>query len=377
MAGHELTAVTMPKWGMSMTTGQVVGWLEEDGARVEKGAEIVEIETEKTVNVLEAVESGILVRTIAQAGDKLPVGALLGVIAQNSPGNEAIEAFIEKFQQDFTTRDNNDASDNQPLDITLADNITIAYQYLPAGQDGDNLPIILLHGFGGDRNSWLFNSAELNSGVYALDLPGHGGSSKKVGDGSLAFLAHIVSEFMTALDLPKAHIVGHSLGASVALSLAHSFPAKVAALTLLSGLGTGTEVNRQYIEGFLAANRRKTLKPWMQQLFFNADMVSRDMVEEVLKAKRIEGAEACLGKIAAAAVLAPAEPNPAPDLAQLTMPLQVIWGRQDRIAPPDQTRDLPDGITVTIIEKAGHMVHMEAAKRVNKLIRDFSARTGS
>ena len=55
--------------------------------------------------------------------------------------------------------------------------------YAGAGQDGD--VVLLVHGYGGDRNSWLFLQEPLAAKyrVYALDLPGHGTSAKDVGDG--------------------------------------------------------------------------------------------------------------------------------------------------------------------------------------------------
>ena len=55
-------------------------------------------------------------------------------------------------------------------------------------------PLVLLHGFGGDLNNWLFNIEPLavERAVYALDLPGHGGSIKQVGDGELGVLVDAV-----------------------------------------------------------------------------------------------------------------------------------------------------------------------------------------
>jgi pyruvate dehydrogenase E2 component (dihydrolipoamide acetyltransferase) len=66
----------------------------------------------------------------------------------------------------------------------------------PRGPSGD--PIVLVHGFGGDKNSWLFVQQPLaeERTVYALDLPGHGASGKDVGDGALATLAETVRGFL-------------------------------------------------------------------------------------------------------------------------------------------------------------------------------------
>ena len=81
--------------------------------------------------------------------------------------------------------------------------------------------MVLIHGFGGDLNNWLFTQPGLaeTHRVIAFDLPGHGGSSKDVGAGDLAALSRIISAFLDVLDIPKAHLVGHSLGGGVALRI--------------------------------------------------------------------------------------------------------------------------------------------------------------
>jgi len=375
MSEQNIVALTMPKWGMSMTVGKVVGWLEDEGADIEQGDEILEIETEKTVNVMETANGGKLVRLVAQVGDELPVGALLGVVAQANMAENVIDDFITEFQKNFVPLNNDNAVDEGPSKVMLGGDITIAYGHLPAQSEGGTLPVVLIHGFGGDQKGWLFNSGDLSTHneVYTLDLPGHGESSTEVGEGSLDFLAGTVAKFMIAVNVSVAHIVGHSLGAAVAVSLAEKYSDRVASLTLIAGLGNRTEVSRDYIEGFLGAKRRKALKPYMQQLFANGDMVSRGMIEDVLKARRMEGAEDCLRKIANRAVLCKTGISTEQNLLQLSMPVQVIWGQKDQVAPVSQVKDLPAALKVTVLEDAGHMVHMEAAKDVNYLISEFIA----
>jgi pyruvate dehydrogenase E2 component (dihydrolipoamide acetyltransferase) len=92
-----ITAVTMPKWGIEMTEGSVTGWRVAEGARVERGAELVDVETEKIVNTVEASAAGTLRRILAADGDTLPVGALLGVIADDQASDAQIAEFVNSF----------------------------------------------------------------------------------------------------------------------------------------------------------------------------------------------------------------------------------------------------------------------------------------
>jgi pyruvate dehydrogenase E2 component (dihydrolipoamide acetyltransferase) len=91
---NSLDAVTIPKWGIEMTEGTIVAWHKDEGDTVKAGEEIVDIETDKIVNSFEARSSGTLVRILAEVGEELPVGHLIGVIASEVTTEDAIEAFV-------------------------------------------------------------------------------------------------------------------------------------------------------------------------------------------------------------------------------------------------------------------------------------------
>ena len=98
-----LDAVTIPKWGIEMTEGTIVAWHKDEGDTVKAGEEIVDIETDKIVNSFEARSSGTLVRILAEVGEELPVGYLIGVIASEVVTDDAIEAFIAAQSSDEDT----------------------------------------------------------------------------------------------------------------------------------------------------------------------------------------------------------------------------------------------------------------------------------
>jgi pyruvate dehydrogenase E2 component (dihydrolipoamide acetyltransferase) len=389
----ELQAITMPKWGLAMDEGMVVDWHVEEGARLTPGDEVVDIETTKITNALESPAGGILCRRLVAEGETVPVGALLGVIAAGAAeaaeiaaGTAEIEAFIARFEAAFAVAAAEAATETASApEIVEAAGWRLNYQRAGGGAGGseagaaaggsETAPIVLVHGFGGDLNTWLFNQPDLaeTHAVYALDLPGHGRSGKDVGAGDLAALSGALGAFLDALGIGRAHLVGHSLGAAVALDLALGRPEAVASLTLIAPAGLGPEIDMAYIDGFIAAGRRKEMKAVLQMLFADPETVGRDMVEEVLRYKRLDGVEAALRAIAGAVFPGGRQGTVlAGRLAELAQPVQVIRGREDRILPPAQAEALPAKVAVVTIEGAGHMPQMEAAAEVNRLIRKIA-----
>jgi len=393
----ELQAITMPKWGLAMDEGMVVDWHVEEGARLTPGDEVLDIETTKITNALESPAGGILCRRLVAEGETVPVGALLGVIAAGgatetaeaaevAAGTAEIDAFIARFEAAFAVAVAEAATETaREPEIVEAAGWRLNYQRAggaggqcagEAAGGSEAAPIVLVHGFGGDLNTWLFNQPDLaeTHTVYALDLPGHGRSGKDVGAGDLAALSGALGAFLDVLGIGRAHLVGHSLGAAVALDLALGRPEVAASLTLIAPAGLGPEIDGTFIDGFIAAGRRKEMKAVLQMLFADPQAVGRDMVEEVLRYKRLDGVEAALRAIAGAVFPGGRQATVlAGRLSELAQPVQVIWGREDRIVPPAQAEALPANVAVATIEGAGHMPQMEAAAEVNRLIRKIAS----
>jgi pyruvate dehydrogenase E2 component (dihydrolipoamide acetyltransferase) len=357
----------MPKWGLSMTEGRLLEWLAAEGDEIAVGDEVAEVETEKITGAVEAPAAGVLRRRVAAVGDVVPVGGLLGVIAPAEVSDADIDAFVAEFEAAFVPGEEEEGGP-EPETVTVGAG---TLRFLRQGEGDD--AVVLLHGFGGDLNNWLFNLEPLAEGrtVYALDLPGHGGSVKRA-DG-LAALTGAVREFLDGQGVERAHLVGHSMGALVAAAIAREEPARVASLTLVDPAGLGEEIDREYVDGFVAATSRRELKPVLQRLFADPELVTRSMVDDVLKYKRLDGVDASLRALAAD-LFPDGRQQRSLELDTYDGPVLVIWGEQDQVIPAAHAGAAPDGAETQILAGAGHSPHLESAGEFNRIVAGFLAR---
>jgi pyruvate dehydrogenase E2 component (dihydrolipoamide acetyltransferase) len=362
-----ITPLLMPKWGLEMREGTISGWLVDEGTRLEVGTPVVDVETDKISNAVEAPDPGLLRRKVAKDGETLPVKALLAVLAEADVPDADIDAYIAAYE--VPAADDEGEAGGPAYDWAEVNGIRV--RYARRGPD-HGVPVLFLHGYGGDLGNWLFNLDALAAvaPVVALDLPGHGQSDVKLPGTALAELAGFVAAFLDKLDVERVHVVGHSLGGAIGAQLALDHPARVASLALVNAAGLGPDINGGYTSGFARATSRRELKPVVEQLFADPSLVSRQLLDDLLKYKRVDGVGELLDALNAALFADGRQADtPGLRLDRPDLPLLVVWGAQDRIIPAAHARNAPPGATVEVIESAGHMAMMEKASEVNALLR--------
>jgi pyruvate dehydrogenase E2 component (dihydrolipoamide acetyltransferase) len=374
MTDQRIVAVTMPKWGLSMRAGKVISWMIAEGDDVSVGDELADIETDKIAGTLEAADAGTLRRIIARAGEDVPVSGTIALIAPAAVSDADLDAAAREARAVIDAGVPDEAAGGP--DVRTADVGGRKICYAGAGRDGD--VVLLIHGYGGDRNSWLFVQDRLAAQhrVYALDLPGHGSSAKDVGDGSIATLTDSVLGVLDAIGAERAHLVGHSLGGAVAAAAAARSPGRVCSLTLIAPAGFGPQINAGYLRGFADAQTRRDLKPVVSQLFADESLVTRRLVDDLLAYKRLDGADAALHVLLG--TLLDGDEQRADSAAALAatggaVPVAVVWGLADRVIPAAQAESVAGAVSY-LLDGAGHMPHMERPARVQAAIEETIAR---
>ena len=181
----------------------------------------------------------------------------------------------------------------------------------------------------------------------------------------------------------RSHVIKFALVASVLMlgatavtrvTAAAADPAaagKVASLTLISPAGFGPEINAGYLRGFAESESRRELKPHLVELFADPGLVTRQLIDDLLKYKRLDGVDLALrllveniveGDKSAVDVTA--------ELAAFGGPAVAVWGREDKIVPATNASGVGNAATVHIVDGAGHMAHMEKPQAVVGAIRE-------
>ena len=246
---------------------------------------------------------------------------------------------------------------------------------------GDRPVVLLIHGFGASHTSWNGIRPRLQERyrVIAVDLPGHGYSDKYEGDYSIKAVAAKLLKLLDLKGVKHAHVVGHSWGTAISLSLSLQAPNRVRSLTLMSPFAYEKQV-----PPFLLWARAPIMgeflfsQIWDQRLddrlayaFYDADKFATPEVTD--KAKKVMKRPGVLAAALAAArgirftEMEPAYPG-------LEVPVLILSGREDRVTRLHAARqlnaDLPNS-RHKVIPLCGHLIPVEHPRKVLRHLQRF------
>ncbi|ESQ85828.1 hypothetical protein AEAC466_01230 [Asticcacaulis sp. AC466] len=240
----------------------------------------------------------------------------------------------------------------------------------PAGE-----PVVFLHGFGADLLTWQLCLVPLAAShrLIAIDLPGHGRSAADAGDATLGFMTGWLDEALDVLDIRTAHMVGHSMGAKIALGYALAYGERVRSLSLISPAGLGGDFHHDSLDAFLAAGTPQAASALADHLLGPRGRNIAVSVAASLQAAasdpiRSAALTALLGNAKAYGLALSPEGF---DWSRVRCPIQILWGDHDRLIPvPDASR-LPKSAPFHLVPGAGHLPHMEDPAVVVAHLKEF------
>jgi pimeloyl-ACP methyl ester carboxylesterase len=257
--------------------------------------------------------------------------------------------------------------------------------YLKGSRKGPT--VLLLHGFAADKEHWLPLLPLLEKHDYqvvAPDLPGFGANFRDAeGQYDAPALAKQLRAFARAADLGMFHLVGHSIGATIAASYAYAFPVEVASLTLIEPLGL-TSPSQSDVDRLLAQKRNPFLVSSLatyDSLLALATVKPPPMTAQLKKkrADALAGDRAFYQNVWNTLVAGERAGLVDMLLPELKVRTLAVFGASSRVVHPSTAkmleRRLERDSRVVVLPGCGHWLHLEKpAELVEELVAFFRAR---
>ena len=238
---------------------------------------------------------------------------------------------------------------------------------------GEGRALLLMHGIAGNSASWQDQLRSLSDRfrVIAWDAPGYGASD--VTEPTLPDYAAVAINLLDALDIDRAHVLGHSMGGVIAQGLAGLAPERVDRLVLSSTFAGDAA------SGPLSAHWQSRLDAFRQM---SPAQYGRARARAMVSASASETIRNNLAEIASevtepglhAGCLLLHQSDTRPMAKQITMPVLVLYGSDDTVIAPERTQALaawlPDSQLVCI-PAAGHAAYTECPEQYNAIVREF------
>lgn len=244
---------------------------------------------------------------------------------------------------------------------------------------GSGETLLLLHGFGGDKDNWTRMTPFLYKKyrIIAPDLPGFGESSRISEENySVGLQIQRIKEFKDKLGLGKIHLAGNSMGGAISAAYTLKYPEDVISLTLIDSAGVTSPTKSELTLELEKGNNPllvKDAKDFDRLMNFNfykkpyiPDGIKGYFAERAVKNRDFN--QKIFSDIRG-------EPNLVePNLAKIKTPTLIVWGDKDRVIHPDSAfvfkKGIPDS-KIYMLKDCGHIPQLERPQEVASVVQEF------
>ncbi len=260
----------------------------------------------------------------------------------------------------------------------------ISWPYLEGGNPAGK-PMLLIHGFGADKDNWPLFARELRRDfrLIAPDLPAFGDNDKTPGrDYRPKDQARYLERFVNALNLDRFHVAGNSMGGYIALEFALAFPGRLKTMALLNNAGVSmpnkSEVFRaadrgenvlvvNSVDEFAAllkkiAHKSLPFPRYVLDYLGNKAVTQRDFIDPIFWRMHDD------------IVNRPLDGR----LHEIDVPTLIVWGAHDEILDVSSVESMKDRLPnneVVVFDDVGHVPMIECPKETAAAYRDFISRS--
>lgn len=257
---------------------------------------------------------------------------------------------------------------------------------------GKGPTVLFVHGFLGSSFSWRHQSGTIAANgfsVLAPDLPGFGDAHSpwETDHSHLAYAEECATVLRKEGNGP-AHVVGHSMGGTVAAWIAIRYPELVASLTLVDPAIYGAPFKLlarvpglTHLACWLLKRRWSKQRRFVRDLarFYGAPVGQEVLADYWRRYRREENQRGAIAHIRDGS-----GPSVLPHLGEVRAPVYIIWGEQDAVFPVRQAQQLavnfrraPGGPRLTLLPGAGHFPMETNPQPFNQQLLAYLQRIGS
>jgi pimeloyl-ACP methyl ester carboxylesterase len=244
---------------------------------------------------------------------------------------------------------------------------------------GKGPALLLLHGVSGTHRIWSHTIGAFSDRwrVIAPDLPGHGGSAKPDAPYTIDFHAGMIRSLGRELGLDEVVVVGNSLGGLIALEIACAYRRWTRGLVLAAPAGGLPPALRPvgWVVRALAGPRvlRIALERMVSRAFYDPTSAAcaerRRLMMEQLADDDYPSFARAVSRSVAGAIMASEPP-----LSELTQPVLLVWGRQDRTVGLARSQQIMRHVRharLTVFDRCGHLPMLECPDAFNTELAEF------